>query len=156
MKKVEGTPLVLGVDPGGTTGWAVFDPESGGCASGEVEGRINCYHQIRSFLSTGRPFVVAYEPYRVTAKTVKMSRQYDAFHIIGALEFLCETTGIPFYPQPNPKTFSTDDKLRCLGWWHPTENGHANDATRVLLAWLVEHHPAGLAVAARLAEGLPA
>jgi hypothetical protein len=70
------------------------------------------------------------------------SVQKDALHIIGGLEamILTGTVDSHLYLQSpgQAKAFSTDEKLRKLGWWVKGQD-HARDALRHLLVWLVTH-----------------
>jgi len=67
--------------------------------------------------------------------------QPDALEVIGALRYLCWRCEVPFELQSpaDAKRFSTDEKLKKLGWYTPTPDGHANDAQRHLLLGLVRH-----------------
>jgi hypothetical protein len=90
---------------------------------------------------------VTCEKFDVTQRT--MGKGADAHWAIGqsyVLAFACRRFGAEFVlPQPKPaeaKSFSTDAKLRAMGWYTPTRGGHVNDAKRHLLLYLVK---AGLA-----------
>jgi hypothetical protein len=67
--------------------------------------------------------------------------QPDAMYTIGALRYLAEKYGHGFELQSpaDAKRFSTDAKLKSLGWYVPTPDGHANDALRHLLLAMVRH-----------------
>ena len=65
--------------------------------------------------------------------------QPDALEVIGALRYVCYRRGASFELQSpaDAKRFSTNEKLKKLGWYHPTPGGHANDGLRHLLLALV-------------------
>lgn len=154
MKLVADTnPLVIAIDPGLTTGWALIDLEDGGLAAGETEGRINFYRTFESLVGNGRPVEVVAEKFTINTMTARKSPQPDALYILGAVEYLCDKLGIPFSLQTpaQAKSFATDEKLRALGWYSTTGEGHSNDARRHLLVYLVRsRHPAGQALAKAL------
>lgn len=160
MREVQGSALILALDPGGTTGWVLFDPDTGQLAgSGEARGREALYQLFDGLTSYGRPLVVVCEKYTVTARTAKLSQQTDALKIIGMLEYACAKAGIPLHEQTpaQAKLFSTDEKLTVLGWYKATEGGHTNDAIRHLLRWLIHTgHPAAMKIASQLVDGLSA
>ena len=88
---------------------------------------------------------VACESFRITAHTAKLSPAPWSLEIIGALRWLCHRNGIGFTLQTpgDAKRFATDTKLDKLGWARPPGAGHARDAQRHLLLFLVR---AGLLV----------
>jgi len=63
------------------------------------------------------------------------TNQPDALHTIGALRYYCWDNDVEYLLQMpgEGKKFGTDDKLKRIGWWHPTPEGHANDSLRHLL-----------------------
>lgn len=67
--------------------------------------------------------------------------QPDALEVIGALRYLSEKHSHVFELQSpaQAKAFSTDDKLKRIGWYTPTKGGHANDAVRHMLLAVVRH-----------------
>lgn len=69
------------------------------------------------------------------------SWQPDALWSIGVVRYLARRAGCLFELQmpADAKRFSTDEKLKKLGWYTPTEGGHVNDALRHLLLGRVRH-----------------
>lgn len=117
---------ILAVDPGGTTGRAEW--HDGQFNSGEEPDWLawldsrDFYHDI---------FVI--EKYTITAKTAKLSQQTEALRITGALEWIAYPCKRVIMQTPaEAKAFSTDGKLKKIGWYRPGM-GHANDAARHLL-----------------------
>lgn len=121
---------ILAVDPGGTTGWAYW--KDGEFTSGEES------DWLYWLCEGGSPFEdivhhLVIEKYTITAKTAKLSQQTDALRCTGALE--CHAwafTQVHWQTPAEAKSFSTDFKLKRIGWYRPGK-GHANDAARHLL-----------------------
>jgi len=67
--------------------------------------------------------------------------QPQALEAIGVVRYLARRADCPFELQSpaDAKRFSTDQKLKKLGWYTPTEGGHVNDALRHLLLGRVRH-----------------
>jgi hypothetical protein len=137
----------LGIDPGKTTGWALFTDHTTvpGFASGQVEGRFNFYDWYLTRTQKHNPDAVVMEDYIITPGTAKKSQQRDPLLIIGRIEGDCYFNEVPFRLQSpaQGKSFGTDEKLHHFGWWESTEGGHANDAARHLLRYLAvdRRHP---------------
>lgn len=136
-------PVLVAVDPGGTTGVAMY--RSGGLpryehnfTSGQVEGRAEFMDTFDEMVEMGVPLIVVCESYTITGATAQKSQQYDALYLIGALEHVCRKLGFPFELQTpaQAKSFSTDEKLQAIGWYAPGQ-GHANDAARHALRFAV-------------------
>lgn len=133
-------PTYAAIDPGGTTGVAFYAPGDGFWSS-EVPGGSSVFAQAwRSLLERRTVAHVICEKYVITAATITKSRQYDALEIIGWLKLECPHLGIPLTLQtPSAaKAFSSDSKLKALGWYDRTPGGHRNDAARHLLKFLVD------------------
>lgn len=134
-------PIVVAVDPGGDTGYAIY--MDGNFSSGETSEPYGILRLIDSIVAEGRPVQLVVENYTITSRTARLSPQPEALKLIGALEAAAERLGLAFQgSQLGTKTFATDEKLRVLGWFRPTDGGHANDAARHLLTWMVKSlHP---------------
>jgi hypothetical protein len=133
----------LAIDPGKATGWAAYTlaTDGGEFAFGEVEGRYEFYQALRWWMSAGAIPEVVIEDWDFDADTHKKSRQVDAMRIIGYVEGLCQANGWPFEVQSRAKRkFADDAKLRALGWEATTEAGHAREAARHLLTYLVRKY----------------
>ncbi len=126
---------IFSVDPGMGTGWAFWD--DGLLASfGETD-----HEQFSKDIDQwfARLDVVVCEDYIITPQTLKKTRQLYSLHLIGFFKYLCRIMDIPFILQTpaEAKSFSTNDKLKALGWYFPTPDGHQNDAIRHLMLYLV-------------------
>jgi len=140
------SPRIIAIDPGAVTGWAEFR-EGRPLRTLEIAGRHSVYEEFiwgteESWYIRGDTEVVC-EDYIISARTVKVTPQKDPLYIIGWLEGECHRCNIPFTLQTpsQAKSFATDDKLKYLGWYTPTKDGHANDASRHLLTYLVNKYP---------------
>lgn len=126
---------VLAVDPGLTTGVAALS--NGNVTLTEVRGQISFLERAEAHIAFHRPIVVV-EAYIITATTAKLSRQYEPLEIIGALRWMAHKKDVGFVMQTprQAKDFSTDDKLKAVGWYEKGI-GHGNDAARHLLLYMV-------------------
>jgi hypothetical protein len=138
--------VVLAVDPGGMTGWVVWN---GGDGSGvELEGQQDyedfCEQLDLLFSFPAghfyRPTHIIVEAYDITGETLRKSRQYEALYLIGVLKYIAHREGVELIiSQRSNKAFSTDDRLDAAHWLSRPKHElrHQNDAKRHLLTWLV-------------------
>jgi hypothetical protein len=134
--------IVLAVDPGGTTGWAVW-----GSGAIEQQGQSDydafCTLVDGLFarcIDEGRPTHIIVEAYDITGETLRKSRQYEALYLIGVLKYIAHREGVELIiSQRSNKAFSTDDRLDAAHWLSRPKHElrHQNDAKRHLLTWLV-------------------
>lgn len=126
----DGLPnTLLAIDPGGTTGYAIFRDleltKTGQC--------IGTHTNMRKLIEIVEPDVVVCEDYLIYAwamKTHKWSR-VPTLRLIGGIEFKCEELGLPLHfenAQP-VKGFVTDKRLKE---WNYYKEGlpHARDSIR--------------------------
>ncbi len=129
------TETILAIDPGKKTGWAVLT------LNGTYTGGEGLLHDILAAVETllieGRRPIIVCEDFIFTTATAKKSRQTWSTEGIGVLRYLAARYQVSFIIQsPNSaKNFASDDKLKAMGWYHPTEGGHRNDAARHLLLY---------------------
>lgn len=138
----ENERLVIGIDPGETTGLAaihngelIFSEEvrhshkEVGKAAQEIQIAISLLTTVAEVDS----FSIALEEYRVYAQKAKAHTHSDLFtsRLIGAIEFICEQRGWPVEKQTasRAKGFMTDKKLRHWGFWIKGRK-HSRDAIR--------------------------
>lgn len=133
---------VIAIDPGLATGFAVIS-DGHDFLSTEIVGTLEFLDAFVALIDSTveREWEVICEAFIVTDSTTKKTRQNYSLEIIGAVRFLCHQRMIPFELQTpaQAKTFSTDSKLRKLGWYRPAK-GHANDAARHLCLYLIRHN----------------
>lgn len=146
--EVGAEPLIIAIDPGLTTGVAAYRhtgiPWLNGerFSSGQVEGRFHFYKAFNTMVAWGLPIIVVMERFTITPATAKKSPQPDPIYIIGAIERQADDLGFPFYFQTpsDAMSFATDDKLKLVGFWNRGK-GHANDAARHMLKFLIHKRP---------------
>ena len=127
---------VVAVDPGGTTGLAMYSPSEGMSAT---QGKP---YEIIEWIgdSLDAIDIVYCERFTISQQTLKKSREGSnvAIETIGIIRWLCSRAGIRFVEQTpgEAKGFATNDKLRAMGWLKLPD--HARDAARHLLLAVVK------------------
>lgn len=133
---------IFAFDPGKTTGWALAEVENGDVLNityGEDAPFVVCARIDAWFRAYGERLQPVGEKYTITARTATLSQQHDALEIIGVARYLAwkhDCQELLLQPT-NTKKFSTDKRLKAMGWWHKGGGGHANDALRHLMGYLV-------------------
>jgi hypothetical protein len=131
----------LWLDPGVTTGWALYSvgdserPWLDQRSFGDLATDLDAF-----MLAAGPATALGVERFILTSVSARRPGSVEAIqawgvaramaHLHGAGEFVDDQTSAM------AKSFSTDDRLRALGWYTPGAP-HANDAARHLLLWLV-------------------
>jgi len=135
---------VLVIDPGKISGVALFwFDEDLAVATNEM----TVADTVEGFEIAARNYedlTVVVENYVISQRTVQVAPQCDALDLIGYTKLRAQTLEIPYVLQTpaQAKSFATDDKLKALGWYERTTDGHRNDACRHLLVYLVQHEKA--------------
>jgi Holliday junction resolvasome RuvABC endonuclease subunit len=143
---------VLGLDPGGTTGWSCYDAEF---VQGElIEQRLTVGHigpdqhhvELYDFLEDRhiQNFAVACESFEFRQGKHRDNINLISREYIGVVKLVCLQRGIKLkmYTAGQSKSFVPDKgpmankKLKVMGWYNPGWK-HANDATRVVVNYLV-------------------
>ena len=128
------TKRVLAIDPGETTGYALFDgvdlDRLGQVSTGHVDTSVI---PLRKLFENVEPDIVVVEEYRVYAWRAKQ-HSWSSLHtprLIGCIETLCEIHRKPIAMQGAGivKQFVTNDKLKDWGFYIKGQP-HARDATR--------------------------
>jgi hypothetical protein len=132
--------IVLGVDPGKVCGAMIWSEgrvlHHGQCASAELEDWM--YEAVP--LWAPWDLEVVCERYVLGPQSLKAAKDFHyATDVIGVVKSLCRRSQVLCTMQTagQAKSFSSDEKLRALGWYLPTPGGHANDAARHVLVYLV-------------------
>ena len=124
------TKTVVAVDPGGTTGVAVWSRDAV-----LVYAQCDDWQQAVDYVLATHPDVIVCESFHITTQTAKKSRSYDALYMIGALLYECNKRGVPLTLQaPSERQFATPKKLAAIGW--QPRGDHATQAARHLLTYL--------------------
>jgi len=135
--------IYCAIDPGGTTGWAVWDSEHDGFVSGETKGRFEFRAQFDNFTDsyTNTEITFIIENFTISARTLKTALDYSALRIIGYVELECEARDYTLdWQMPgqikSTTTVGTDINLKKIDWYLAGHGGHANDAARHLLVFV--------------------
>ena len=127
-------PLLVAIDPGGTTGLAMYSRESGFRATQGTPYEI--IEWVGANIGIGAVGLIICESFTIGQGTLKKSREGSntAIETIGVIRWLAHCAGIQFRLQSpaEAKGFSTNDKLRAAGWYDGVPE-HARDAARHLL-----------------------
>ena len=131
--------VLFAVDPGKMTGYALYDVNRDKFTSAELPHFPFLVAAERLLLEKPIHTVIC-ERFVITKATLEKTRQPWSIEQIGCLRYWCETMNIPFDLQTaaEGKAFSTDTKLKTIGFFTPN-SGHANDAARHLLLWMAKH-----------------
>lgn len=130
--------FVLGIDPGKTTGVALYD-----LLTEHIDGAELAEDEVGRWLETiifqVRPAVVI-ESFTITQHTARNSQAPWSLEIIGMARHFAAKHGCSFTLQrpADAKAFSTDARLKALGWWRPGK-GHMADAQRHTLLFLAKN-----------------
>jgi len=130
---------LLSIDPGETTGWAIF-------IEGQLEdyGHINIiedgFYSIRYLFKEDWYNYIVVEDYKVYPHRLK-EHSLSALitpRVIGAVEYIAneKETKLSFQMAGTAKGFVTNDKLRQWGYWIKGQK-HSRDAIRHGCYWLL-------------------
>lgn len=125
--------IIIAIDPGGTTGVAVWSQTEGLTVQAQIDDRYAVYEWLDNWNLPN--IIIVVEDFK--PRKGALSYQPDALRIIGYAEGLAHLRGWGFKLQTpaDAKTFSTNDKLRKVGFYRPNMD-HARDAARHLLLYL--------------------
>ena len=136
--------VIVGVDPGGTTGFAVYVPQTRTFRSwqaGPDEITTNLDAIIAAY--GGNEILFACERFLIGTNTAKRTRQNDALEIIGTIKNYCKAQKAVVFNLQNAaeaKHLGSRDHLRHIGWWN-SRMRHANDAAKQILLAMLKTHP---------------
>lgn len=125
-------PRLLCLDPGETTGWALY--EHGKLTSAGQVATKDSWNIISDLFEEKNPTHVVYENYRVYSHKLDRHAFSEVYtlRLIGVIEFLCDVVyRIPYDNQmaQQAKGFVTDEKLKHWGYYNMGPK-HARDAMR--------------------------
>lgn len=124
---------IIALDPGKTTGIAIRT-ESGNLSFSEEEFHDAC-SIVEQFVAFNDNAHVVTESFIITPNTAKNTQAPWSLELIGVFRFLTKKyldKDIVLQTPANAKRFSSDSRLKKIGYWTPGK-GHANDAARHLL-----------------------
>lgn len=126
---------VLAIDPGPHVGVARWIRDEYGELWAEEEATpLELYHRAADSISWADEVVC--EDFIIGGARAKSANV--TIEMIGVLRYLCAQAGRPFTTQApgDAKNFSTNTKLKNLGWYKPAAADHARSATRHLVLYL--------------------
>lgn len=131
------TGRLLALDPGETTGWAVFeDCQLARCGQWPVR----ALEDFDAFVTDKRPDAMVIENYRVYASRAAqhVGSEVNTAQYVGILKFLGQMYQVPYTLQMahQAKGWVSDTRLNTLGLFQ-TGKRHANDAIRHGVYWLL-------------------
>lgn len=146
-----GKTYLLCLDPGKASGVALLDTtslqEDGGApvtivTSAELQPEDLdgwLMEQFARAIEEGAALEAVCEAFLITPQTGKNSFAPWSLMKIGVLDFLCRMYGVPFKLQTpaDAKSFVSNQRLRDLELWHRGGAGHANDALRHGVLYLI-------------------
>ena len=138
-----GCRYLLAIDPGLMTGVCLIDLKDydNPIRVWSAEVTVSQFHDKIEELVAAEDTHVVIENFIITEATGKLSEAPWSLELKGAVAFLCYKYGKVMDVQlPVQKDFADNDKLRSVGFWHVGEAGHANDALRHAMIWIVEHN----------------
>lgn len=136
--------FLIALDPGKSSGLSLIDitdiENASVVWSGEYDQFETC-KSIEDMLSSDEhEYEVVCESFIITAQTHKKTQSTWSLEILGAVRYFCQKYGASFVLQTPQaaKSFSNNDRLRSVGFWHKGGEGHANDSLRHAVLYLVE------------------
>lgn len=129
--------MIIAIDPGKMSGLAAYHDEQ--FRAYEMNPLDTIEYVDSAWSQTGGDIEVVAESFVISERTIKTAPQRDALDILGWLTIESQRRGFEFTMQTpaQAKKFATDDKLKALDWYERTKDGHANDAARHLLVYLM-------------------
>lgn len=150
------TKILIAIDPGKASGFAVFDytdlDNIKVLYSAELD-QMQTVGEVDTLLSEAEnpsDYEIVMEKFTITAQTGKNTNAENwSPEIIGAVRYLAYTEGVSFTEQTpaKAKNFVPNDRMKNIGIWHTGGEGHARDALRHGVLYLVERkgwRPSGL------------
>lgn len=132
------TSYLLSIDPGKASGVALFDITTTAAPVLETTAELDQFETCKwaeYWCTAGYPVEIVMERY-----TIGDADSAWSLEIIGTVKYFAQKYRFPFTLQTpaDAKHFSTDRKLKALNFWHKGGGGHANDALRHGLLYLVD------------------
>jgi hypothetical protein len=129
--------LVLSLDPGGTTGYAISSIDDSGPMYIGLSGQVK--NGLQGFLDFHWDVLEDYDFAKIICESFTLREgiygaDLSPVYIIGALEALYPTTEI-VYQEPKLKPLCDDDRLKKLNIFEPGKP-HRNDAVRHAVIYL--------------------
>jgi hypothetical protein len=133
--------ILVGVDPGKITGISIWrsPPSETTLATAEVKA-TDTVPTLRRMLKGDRPNLVGVERYKQNGRK---THQPEAYYVTGAVRSFCDDNVVRcVYQSPSSaQRIGTPRRLRELGFYIQTKDGHANAATGHVLLLMAQYHP---------------
>jgi hypothetical protein len=128
---------LLCLDPGDTTGYAIFR-DAKLLKAGQF--RVTDLAKFDRFIGAVKPDIIVAENYRVYGHKLKQhtNSTVPTIQYIGAIKLIAQLRGVPVHWQWafQAKGFATDQRLTSLGLFQSNKR-HANDAIRHGVYWYI-------------------
>lgn len=135
--------FLLSIDPGLATGLCLIDisdPDNPFKVWSKEVSVEEFYDGIAGIMATPTVHVVI-ENFLITVETGKLPEAPWSLNLIGIVQYLCYLNGkVLDFQLPSDKPFADNDKLRMMDFWHVGGEGHANDALRHAMIWIVNRN----------------
>jgi hypothetical protein len=133
--------VLIAVDPGLKSGLAMWVEER------FVGSWILDVYEIESLMegyaeSYREDLIIICESFIINARTAKVTQAPWSLEIIGCLRYMSQKfcrRDLVMQRPAEAKSFSTNEKLKALGWYHRGTAGHDNDASRHLLLYTIRN-----------------
>ena len=132
---------ILAIDPGKTTGWASYDTVEQTFDSGQTDFIETCNLLKTCALQWAKDIHIVSESFLITLQTVKNTQAPWSLELIGVARYFSQAycdEDLTLQMPSAAKRFSSDQRLKDMGWYVPGK-GHANDAARHLLLFIATH-----------------
>jgi hypothetical protein len=139
--------VIIGIDPGLDTGVAIRVVDSPGGVwfhSKEVtEAEFGLWLEEVIIDHRGFKITIVCEDFFNSVATAKRAPSPWSRELIGVIKFLCRKYGLelPVMQMPSSaKKVAPDARLKHSGWFLQTKEGHANDASRLVMWYCLKHN----------------
>ena len=138
-----GCRYLLAIDPGLLTGVCLVDliDPNNPVKVWAAEVTLEQFHEaIEAWVKADDTHILI-EKYLITQETVKKGEAPWSLELIGVVKHYCYFAKKELAIQtPDERKFATSEILQSVGFWHVGGEGHANDAFRHALVWIVNRN----------------
>jgi hypothetical protein len=133
---------VIWLDPGATTGYAIWHPHNNQFESGELHA-----DDVGEWLHFRMTFNwLGWETFTLRPGSVRITKDLSAAEVIGVAKYVIRACGgRQLVPQQPADRMLGQKHIAAAGWQNPGKN-HANDAASHLLSWALGHNIAPASV----------
>lgn len=126
--------MIIGVDPGKRTGiWIMHNDKLIYGYEKPALKALDIINRVSLHVPSNAIITYAVERYDIGPMTGKLSRQYEALEVIGAIKYFAHERGEysrVIMQQRAAKKRVPDEVLKRLNWWTPGSEGDMHDAQR--------------------------